>query len=163
MAWLITRRHRAHAALPSRICKKVLRVILQTRHRSQTCEHRRLSVTFTDRGLRPKALQIRQRPSGIFCRQLYPKTRDRLQQNILCLAQPLPDRPISRLTEIPALGVLQMCLACRDGNPHIRNLRAEQNAAMRLFGEMRQNQSLPVTIQRILTDQRAKNQSAAPR
>ena len=44
--------------------------------------------------------------SQIFCRDLQPVFIDRLQKYRFCLFKALPDRPVSGLSEIPALCVL---------------------------------------------------------
>ena len=163
MTRLIAGRHGGHTALAPCIRNHVFRIILQARHRSLTRDHRCLAIVFTDRGLRAETIQIRQRPAGAIRRNLQPETHDGFQQHAFCLTQTLPYSPISRLTEVSALGMFQMCLAGCDRNTHICDLRADQHAAMRLFRKMRQDQALPVAIQYILADQRVKDQTAAPR
>ncbi len=107
-------------------------------------------------------LEIRQGTSHRILRHLQPVFVIGLQQNALRFFQSLPHRPVSGLTEIPALRLLQMGPSGRQCDPQIRDGRTGQHARMLLFFQMGQDQPLPVPIQHILAADRCELQ-AAPR
>ena len=86
----------------------------------------------------------------------------RLQQDGLCLHQPLPDGTVRGLTHITALGVLQVCLAHQQRNLQIRDGRAGENAPVRLFRHVGQNQALIAGVQNVGGADGVKNQPAPP-
>ena len=90
------------------------------------------------------------------------KGADRLQQQALCLHQPLTHGTPCGLTEISALRVLQMGAASRQRNFHIGYGRTCKHAQMLLFLQMGQNQPLPVACQHVLPAGGFKHQPAAP-
>ena len=106
-------------------------------------------------------LDIRHRAARAVQRKLQPKLIDRLQQDIFRAPQTLPQRPVRRLPEISAFGMLLMCPPCDQCDLHIGNLRSGQHTDVLFFRQMRQDQSLPVAIQHILTAGRLKLQAAA--
>ena len=86
-----------------------------------------------------------------------------LQQHTFCLHQPLADGPIGSLAEITALCVLQMGPAGGQGDLHIGDGRAGEDAPVDFFGHMPQDQPLPVDIQRVGGTAGVKNQAGAGR
>ena len=85
-----------------------------------------------------------------------------LQQHGSGLHQPLPHRSVGGLPEIPALGVLEMGFSNQQGDFHVRNGRAGEDAFVGFFRQMGQNQLLIISIQHIRGAYRVEHQSAAP-
>ena len=90
------------------------------------------------------------------------KVVPRFQQHGFCLHQPLPHRPVGGLPEVAALGVFQVGFANQQGNLHVRNGRAGEDAPVGLFRQMRENQLLVIAVQYVRGAHRAEYQSAAP-
>ena len=85
-----------------------------------------------------------------------------LQQHTFRLHQALPHRPVGGLTEIAALGVLQMRLAHQQGQLHVGDGRAGENALMHLLPQMGENQLLILPVQHIRGAYGVQHQTAAP-
>ena len=106
-------------------------------------------------------LDIVQRPSRRFRRNFQTERIDRLQQNGFCFFQSLPHRTVRRLAEVAALGVLNVRTALDQRDFHIGNLRPGQHAGMLPLQQMCEDQTLPVTVQHVLTACSKKLQTAS--
>ena len=109
------------------------------------------------------ALQVGHGAAQTVGGQLQTELVPRLQQHALGLHQPLPHRPVGGLTEIPALGVLQVRLAAGQRDAHIGERRAGEHPSVGLLGQMGQDQPLPVAVEQILRAGRAEHKAAAGR
>ena len=107
-------------------------------------------------------LDIRDGPADLGRGHLQPEAIPGLQQHGGSLHQTLPHRPVGGLAEVAPLGVLEVGLARRQSQLHIRNGRADGRAQVFLFGKVGQDQTLPVAIQLILAAGGGKHQAAAP-
>ena len=93
--------------------------------------------------------------------QFHGKVIAGFQQDALCLAQTVPHRPISGLTEVTAFGVLDAGPSAEHRDLHIGDGRAGKHAQMLFFFQMGQDESLPVQVKIIGGTQGIKGQAAA--
>ena len=114
-------------------------------------------------GLGLPLLQIIECPPQLLGRHRQGKAALRLQQDALCHPQPLPHRPVGRLPEVPALGVLGVGAPGDQRNFHIGDGGAGQHPLMGLFSQMGQDQPLPVQVQPVGGAAAGKLQPAARR
>ena len=112
-------------------------------------------------GLGLPLLYIMDGPPQLFGRHRQGKAAPRLQQDALRHAQSLPHRPVGRLPEIPALGVLLVGPSGDQRDLHIGDRGAGQYSLVGLFGQMGQDQPLPVQVQLIGGAVAFKSQPAA--
>ena len=131
-------------------------------HRGGAGEDGLLTKGLRRGGLAVHPLEVAHGPAHLLGGQLQPEVVPRLQQHALGLHQALPHRPVGGLAEVAALGVLHMGPARHQGDFHIRDGSAGQNAQMGLFRQMGQNQPLPVQIQLVGGTVGGQNQAAAP-
>ena len=106
-------------------------------------------------------LYIMDGPAQLFGRHRQGKAAPRLQKDTLRHAQSLPHRPVGRLPEIPALGVLLVGPSSDQRDLHIGDRGAGQYSLVGLFGQMGQDQPLPVQVQLIGGAVAFKSQPAA--
>ena len=95
------------------------------------------------------SLNVGHGTSDALVRQLQPKRIIRLKQQAFRAHKSVADGTVGCLTEVAALGVLDVCTACNNGYLHIRYRRTGQHAQMRFFRQMRQDQALPVEVKHI--------------
>ena len=93
------------------------------------------------------ALDIRHGAPDAFARQLQPEIVPWLEEDALGAHESLPHGAVGRLTEVAALGVLQMRPSRGERDLHIGDRRAGQHAAVLFFRKMRQYKALPVEIE----------------
>ena len=117
------------------------------------------------RGIKAAAhlLDIVDSTAQIFAGDLQSEIVPRLQQYALRAHQTLPHGAIGGLAEIAALRVLQVSASGGERKAHICDGGSGENAQMRLFHQMREDQALPVAIQSILTADGGEFQPAALR
>ena len=104
---------------------------------------------------------IADRAADLLGRHLDTKGIVRLKQNALGLHEPLPHGAPRRLPEIAALGVLDMRTPGEQRDLYIRQRRAGEHAAVALFGQMREDQALPVPVEHVLAAGGIKRQPRA--
>ena len=110
--------------------------------------------------LRP--LNVVHGPAQILSREHQPEPVPGLQQNTLGQHQALAHRPVSRLTEVAPLGVLEVGPPCNEGDFYVGQGRAGEDPQMLLFFQVGENQPLPVPIQHLLPAVGVKLHPAAP-
>ena len=96
-------------------------------------------------------------------RNLQPESIARLQQDAFRAAQALAQGAVGGLAKIAPLGVLAVGAPGHQRDIHVCNGRACQHTCMHLFGQMRQNQALPVFVQHVLAARAGKMKPAAAR
>ena len=92
-------------------------------------------------------------PAHVFRRELQPEGIPRFEKlrfvDLSCHHQALPHGAVGGLTEIAALGVLEVGAARDEGDLHIGQRGTGQHAKVLLFFEMGQHQPLPVLVQHL--------------
>ena len=81
---------------------------------------------------------------------------------MVCHHEALPHGAVGGLPEVAALGMLEMGAARDEGDLHIRQRRADEDAEMLLFFQMGQHEALPVFVQLFLPAVDGKLHPAAP-
>ena len=161
VAGSVALRKTAQPPLPARIGRKLGCIALHFRHRHAAAELHPAGRFLRRAEGAGHGADVVDCAAELFGRHCQGKTVIRLQQNAPGLHQPLPDGAVGRLTEIAALGVLEMSAAGGQRQLHIRNRRAGQNTGMCFFLQVCQNQPLPVAVEDILAARAAENQPAA--
>ena len=122
-------------------------------------------LVFRRAELRAAALQIGHGTANTVLRDFQPEVIPGFQQDRLPPgrrgAQPLPHGAVGCLAKVPALGVLDVGTACRQGDFHIGQRRTGQHAGVAALRQVGQNQPLPVQVQRIGAANAGKLQAAA--
>ena len=95
------------------------------------------------------SLNVGHGASDALIRQLQPKRIIRLEQQAFRAHKAVADGTVGCLTEVAALGVLDVCASCKDGYLHIRDGCTGQHAQMRFFRQVCQDQALPVEVKHI--------------
>ena len=107
-------------------------------------------------------VNIRHGPAQAFLRNLQAEGIAGLQKLALRLHKSLAQSPVGCLPEVSSLCVLEMGAARNQGDFHIRDGRAYEDAPVLPLLQVGEDQPLPVPIQIILADRRRKLQAAAP-
>lgn len=126
-------------------------IATKLRHRGAAGEHRIGADRFRRLYLSGHALQVGHGASGAFLRDGQTELVPRLEQHRLRRAQPLPYRPVGRLPEVTALGVLDVRFSGDNGYLHVGYRRACQHTDVRLFFKVCQYKSLPVDVKVVLS------------
>ena len=162
MAEVVAVQLHAELALPAGVGGDLAGVVVQGGDRSPPGQYAHPAEGF--RGLKAAAsgLHVGDGPPDLCRRDLQAEAVPGLQQDRLRLHQTLPDGAIGRLPEVAALGVLDVCFTCGEGDLHVGERRADPDAQMLLFGQMGQDQALPVPVQTVLAALGRQDQTAAP-
>ena len=107
-------------------------------------------------------LQVRHGAAHVLLRKFQHKVIGGLQEDGLCHHEALADRPVGRLAEVAALGVLGMGPAADDTDLHIGDLCPGQDAAVAPLLQVGQDQALPVERQ-VVDSAAALEDQAGPR
>ena len=133
------------------ICGKLFLIAAHLRHRGAPCKDRLVILSLRTFKSPVHPLDICHSSPYIFHRELHTELIIRLQQDAFCLHQPLTHCPVCGLPEISALRMLLVCSSGHKGDAHVGQHRACEHAPVLFFLQMCQDQSLPVTVQDILT------------
>ena len=139
---------------------QLFHIIRELRGRGGTLETQIFAVLLRGGKGAVHGAHIRDGPADLFGRNLQDEAVPRLQQDALRLHKPLPHGAVGGLAEVPALGVFEVGLARGEGDAHIGNRRAGEHAPVLLFGQVREDQALPVAVQRVLGHDAVKAQAA---
>ena len=149
-----------------RVRRELPRVAAQLRDRRAAADDRRLALRLRRRELRREPRHIRKSPAHRLLRQAQRELIPGLKQHSPARgrrrAQALTHRAVSRLAEVPALGVLRVRAAGAERYPHVRERRAGQRAEVRLLREVREYEPLPVCRELVFPAVRGEDH-AAPR
>ena len=162
MARQISGRLAGQLAEAARVQHDLLAVLPHGGNGTSAAQGRVLRRMLAGLEFRTHALEVRHGTAQLVGRDLQRKTIDRLQKNTLRRHQALAHGAIGRLAEIAALRVLRVRLPRDQRQPCIGKLRAGQHAAVALFGQMRQDETLPVHLQFVHRNA-ALEHEAAPR
>ena len=146
----------------ARVGRDLARVAAQKAYRRAAAQDRQpvfADLRRLERAAHP--LDIGHGAARILLRKPQPEVVPRLQQDAPCLLEALTHRAIGRLPEVAALGVLEMRAAGEQRDAQVGNGRAGQDAGLRFFHQVRQNEPLPAPRQNVLAANRVEAQSAA--
>ena len=93
---------------------------------------------------------IAYRPAYLLRRYFKHEAVPWFEQDAFCLHQPLTHGTVSRLTEVPALGVLYVRAPRGKREAYIRHGRAGQYADVLLLDKVRENEPLPAAVKLVL-------------
>ena len=137
-------------------------------HRRKAGESGRLAVGGglgrVEAALHP--LDVAHGPADVLRRHFQPEGIPRLEElglfDLVCHHQALPHGAVGGLTEVAALGVLEVGAARDEGDLHVRQRCAHEDADVLLFFQMRQHEALPVLVQLLFPAVGGKLHPAAP-
>ena len=99
-------------------------------------------------------LDVAHGAANVLRRHFQPEGIPRLEQlglfDLVCHHKALPHGAVGGLPEVAALGMFEMGAACDEGDLHIRQRCADEDAEVLLFFQMGQHEALPVFVQLFL-------------
>ena len=161
VAGIVARDGTRDASAPARVRRDLSGIIAHRAHRRAAREHSHVAVRLRRGKRAAHEAHIADRAADLFGRHLDTKGIVRLKQNALGLHESLPHGAPRRLPEIAALGVLDMRTPGEQRDLYIRQRRAGEHAAVALFGQMREDQALPVPVEHVLAAGGVKRQPRA--
>ena len=136
-------------ASPSCVARNLRRIITKLRGWHRSLQNRLFTAKLRRLAPAVHLTDVRHCPAHIFRRNFQRHIQNRLQQNIFCHHQALPHSRVCRLPEITAGGVLLIGLSAEKADMHIRESRTGKYPLEALYCQLRENQVLPVALQRI--------------
>ena len=118
----------AQLPAPARVGRDALEVVTHPAHRRAAGEDGVLPLGLRGVDRPAHILQVGHRAADALRRQLKAEVIVRLEQHVFRLHQPLPHGAVGRLSEVAALGVLQVRAARDERELHIRKRRAGEHA-----------------------------------
>ena len=128
----------------------------------QARQQRPLSPAFRRVESAPHLLDIRHGPAQVDGGQLQAKFIPGLQQQASGLHQPLAHRPVDGLAQVASLRVLDAGPPSDQGDFHICDGRAGEDAQVNLFLQMAEGLALPAPVQQLFGAVRVELQPRAP-